>query len=227
MFSSLRYYTVMWIGERVVADIRSAVYKHVIRMSPTFFEVTKAGEILSRLTTDTTLVQSVVGAGVSIALRSAFVLSGGLIMLFVTSPKLSLFLFGLLPVVVLPVWIYGRKVRRLSRETQDRVADSSGIASEALNAIHIVQAFTLEDLQGYRFSASVEQSFSAAKRRLFVSALLSGIIVLTAFSAIVIVLWTGARSVIDGSISAGVLVQFLFLCHLRRRQHHGDRRGMG
>ena len=210
LFSSLRYYTVMWIGERVVADIRSAVYKHVIRMSPTFFEVTKAGEILSRLTTDTTLVQSVVGAGVSIALRSAFVLSGGLIMLFVTSPKLSLFLFGLLPVVVLPVWIYGRKVRRLSRETQDRVADSSGIASEALNAIHIVQAFTLEDLQGHRFSASVEQSFSAAKRRLFVSALLSGIIVLTAFSAIVIVLWTGARSVIDGSISAGVLVQFLF-----------------
>ncbi len=214
LFSSLRYYTVMWIGERVVADIRSAIYRHVIRMDPAFFEVTKSGEILSRLTTDTTLVQSVVGAGVSIALRSGFTLVGGLIMLFVTSPRLSILLFGLLPVVVFPVLIYGRKVRRLSRETQDRVADSSGIAGEVLNAIHIVQAFTLEDLQHRRFSDSVEQSFDAARRRLSVGALLSGIIVLTAFSAIVIVLWTGARSVIDGSISAGTLVQFLFYATL-------------
>ena len=214
LFSSLRYYTVMWIGERVVADIRSAVYKHVIKMDPAFFEVTKAGDILSRLTTDTTLVQSVVGAGVSIALRSAFILVGGLIMLFITSSELGILLFGLLPVVVLPVLIYGRKVRKLSRETQDRVADSSGIAGEVLNAIHIVQAFTLEDMQNRRFSDSVERSFNAARRRFSVGALLSGIIVLTAFSAIVIVLWTGARSVIDGSISAGTLVQFLFFATL-------------
>ena len=212
--SSLRYYTVMWIGERVVADIRSAVYEHVIKMDPAFFEVTKSGEVLSRLTTDTTLVQSVVGAGVSIALRSSFILAGGLIMLFVTSSRLSILLFGLLPVVVLPVWIYGRKVRRLSRETQDRVADSSGIAGEVLNAIHIVQAFTMESLQSRRFSDAVELSFQAARRRLSVGALLSGLIVLTAFSAIVIVLWTGARFVIDGSISAGTLVQFLFYATL-------------
>ena len=212
--SSLRYYTVMWIGERVVADIRSAVYNHVIKMDPAFFEVTKSGEVLSRLTTDTTLVQSVVGAGVSIALRSSFTLAGSLVMLFITSSRLSMLLFGLLPVVVLPVWFYGRKVRKLSRETQDRVADSSGIAGEVLNAIQIVQAFTMESLQSRRFSDAVERSFIAARRRLSVAALLSGLIVLTAFSAIVIVLWTGARFVIDGSISAGTLVQFLFYAAL-------------
>ena len=212
--SSLRYYTVMWIGERVVADIRSAVYEHVIKMDPAFFEVTKSGEVLSRLTTDTTLVQSVVGAGISIALRSAFVLTGSLVMLFVTSSRLSILLFGLLPLVVLPVWFYGRKVRKLSRETQDLVADSSGIAGEVLNAINVVQAFTMESLQSRRFSDAVELSFQAARRRLSVGALLSGLIVLTAFSAIVIVLWTGARFVIDGSISAGTLVQFLFYATL-------------
>ncbi len=212
--SSLRYYTVMWIGERVVADIRSAVYKHVIRMDPTFFEVTKSGEVLSRLTTDTTLVQSVVGAGVSIALRSSFILAGGLVMLFVTSSRLGMLLFGLLPIVVIPVLIYGRKVRKLSRETQDRVADSSGIAGEVLNSIQVVQAFTLETLQNRRFSDAVERSFVAARRRLSVGALLSGLIVLCAFSAIVVVLWTGARYVIDGSISAGTLVQFLFYATL-------------
>ena len=212
--SSLRYYTVMWIGERVVADIRSAVYRHVLRMDAAFFEVTRSGEVLSRLTTDTTLVQSVVGAGVSIALRSAFILAGSLIMLFVTSTRMSILLFGLLPLVVLPIWVYGSKVRRLSRETQDRVADSSGIAGEVLNAIQVVQAFTLEALQGRRFNDAVELSFEAAKRRLSVGALLSGLIVLCSFSAIVFVLWGGARSVIDGTVSAGTLVQFLFYATL-------------
>lgn len=214
LFSSLRYYTVMWIGERAVADLRAAVYGRVLKMSPAFFETTRSGDILSRLTTDTTLVQSVVGAGLSIALRSGVSLCGGLIMLFVTSSRLSLLLFGLLPLVVLPVWLYGRKVRRLSRETQDRVADSSGIAGEALNAMQVVQAFTLEELQNRRFSAAVERSFQAARRRLSAGALLSGLIVLTAFGAVVIVLWTGARSVIEGHISAGILVQFLFYATL-------------
>lgn len=212
--SSLRYYTVMWVGERVVADIRAAVYRHVIRMDPAFFEVTRIGEVLSRLTTDTTLVQSVVGAGVSIALRSSFILAGSLVMLFVTSPRLSILLFGLLPVVVAPIWVYGRKVRKLSRETQDRIADSSGMAGETLDSIQVVQAFTLESLQSRRFGDAVERSFIAARRRLSVGALLSGLIVLCAFCAIVIVLWTGARSVIDGSISAGILVQFLFYATL-------------
>ncbi len=210
LFASLRYYLVMWIGERVVADIRSAVYQHVIKLSPTFFEVTRTGEVLSRLTTDTTLVQSVVGAGMSIALRSSFAVIGCLIMLFVTSAKLTLMILAMVPVVVLPVMLYSRKVRKLSRATQDRVADSSSIADESLNAIQLVQAFTLEALQGERFSDSVEQSFAAARRRLQVSSLLSGLIVVTAFGAIVVVLWVGAHAVVNNTISAGTLVQFVF-----------------
>ena len=209
LFASLRYYLVMWTGERVVADIRSAVYRHVIKMSPTFFEVTRTGEVLSRLTTDTTLVQAVVGAGMSIALRSAFMLTGGLIMLFVTSPRLMMYIILLVPLVVLPVILYGRKVRTLSRASQDRVADSSSIADESLHAIQIIQAFTLEEFQGKRFGASVEISFAAACRRLLVSAWLSGAIVFTAFGAIVVVLWLGAHAVIDGTMSPGALGQFL------------------
>ena len=212
--SSLRYYTVMWLGERVVADMRAAVYKHIIRMELAFFETTRSGEALSRLTTDTTLVQSIVGAGLSIALRSLFVLIGGLIMLFVTSSRLTLLLFGLLPLVVLPIWVYSRKIRRLSRATQDQIAASSGIAGEVLNAIHLVQAFNLEDFQQRRFSQAVERSFDAARRRFSMGALLSGSAALTAFGAVVVVLWVGARFVMDGSISAGVLVQFLFYATL-------------
>jgi ATP-binding cassette subfamily B protein len=209
LFGSLRYYLVMWIGERVVADIRATVYNHVIKMSPTFFEVTRTGEVLSRLTTDTTLVQSVVGAGMSIALRSSFMVIGCLIMLFVTSPRLTLMILLLVPVVVLPVLLYGRKVRRLSRATQDRIADSSGIADETLNAIQIIQAFTLERFQGQRFTESVEDSFSAARHRLQVSSLLSGVIILTAFGSIVVVLWLGAHAVVDGTMTPGTLGQFL------------------
>jgi ATP-binding cassette subfamily B protein len=208
-FASMRYYLVMWIGERVTADIRATVYSHVLRMSPTFFEVTRTGEVLSRLTADTTLVQSVVGAGLSIALRSGFMLIGAFIMLFVTSTRLTLLTLVLVPVVVLPVWIYGRRIRRLSRDSQDRIADSSGIAEEVLNAIQVVQAFTLEKFQDRRFAESVERSFATARKRLRASALLSGLIVLTSFGAIVIVLWIGARSVVSGSVTPGTLGQFL------------------
>ncbi|HIF50889.1 MAG TPA: ATP-binding cassette domain-containing protein [Thiotrichaceae bacterium] len=209
IFGSLRYYLVMWIGERVVADIRSAVYKHVIKMSPTFFEVTRTGEVLSRLTTDTTLVQSVFGAGMSIALRSLFSVFGCLIMLFITSPKLTSMIIILIPVVVVPILVYGRKVRRLSRANQDRVADSSSIADESLNAIHVIQAFTLETFLGDRFSDSVEESFKAARQRIQVSSILSGTIILTAFGAMVFVLWLGAHAVVDGSMSPGTMGQFL------------------
>ncbi len=209
LFGSCRYYLVMWIGERVVADIRAAVYKHVIKMSPTFFEVTRTGEVLSRLTTDTTLVQTVVGSGMSMALRSAFILLGAMVMLFVTSPRLTLYIILLVPLAVLPIILYGRKIRKLSRASQDRVADSSSIAAESLNAIQIIQAFTLEDFQGRRFGDSVEVSFAAARRRLQVSAWLLGTIILTAFGAIVVVIWLGAYAVADGSMSLGALAQFL------------------
>jgi len=206
---ALRYYLVMWIGERVVADIRAAVYKHVIKMSPTFFEVTRTGEVLSRLTTDTTLVQTVFGAGMSIALRSLFSVIGCLIMLFVTSPKLTSIIIVLIPVVVAPILFYSRKVRRLSRANQDRMADSSSIADESLNAMHVIQAFTLERFLGERFSDSVEETFKAAKQRLRVSSVLSGTIILTVFGAMVFVLWLGAHAVADGSMSPGTLGQFL------------------
>lgn len=208
-FSALRFYYVMWIGERVVADIRAKVYRHIISMSPTFFEVTRTGEVLSRLTTDTTLVQSVVGAGISIALRSSFILAGGLIMLFITSTRLTLLILVLIPLVVAPILFYGRRIRRLSRDSQDRVADASGVASESLNGIQVVQAFTMETFQGNRFSDAVELAFRTARRRLQASAFLSGTIVLVSFSAIIIVLWTGAQAVIGGTLSHGTLGQFL------------------
>ena len=210
LFSALRYYFVMWIGERVVADIRSRVYRHIIEMSPAFFEVTRTGEVLSRLTTDTTLVQSVVGAGISIALRSFFTVTGGLIMLFITSAKLTGMILLIIPVVVGTVWFYGRKVRRLSRASQDRIADSSGIAGESLNAMQIVQAFTLEEFLGKRFANSIELSFTAALKRLQASACMSGTIVLIAFCSVICILWIGAHEVINGNMTAGVLVQFIF-----------------
>ena len=213
-FAGMRYYLVMWIGERVVADIRNAVYRHVIHLSPTFFEVTRTGEVLSRLTADTTLVQSVVGAGISIALRSFIMLMGGMVMLFVTSTKLAGLILVLVPLVVLPILIYGRKVRRLSRASQDRVADSSGVAGEVLNAINVIQAFTLEEFQARRFGDAVERAFLAARQRLRTSALLSGLIVFTSFGAVVVVLWVGARSVAGGSVSAGTLSQFLLYATL-------------
>ncbi len=213
-FAGMRYYLVMWIGERVVADIRNAVYRHVIHLSPTFFEITRTGEVLSRLTADTTLVQSVVGAGISIALRSFIMLMGGMVMLFVTSTKLAGLILVLVPLVVLPILFYGRKVRRLSRASQDRVADSSGVAGEVLNAINVIQAFTLEEFQARRFGEAVERAFLAARSRLRTGALLSGLIVLTSFGAVVVVLWVGARSVASGSVTAGTLSQFLLYATL-------------
>ena len=209
LFASLRYYLVMWIGERVVADIRYSVYKHIIKMSPTFFEVTRTGEVLSRLTTDTVLVQTVFGAGISIALRSLFSVIGCLIMLFVTSPQLTLIILVLIPIVVVPVLLYSRKVRKLSRANQDRIADSSSIASESLYAVHLVQAFTLENFFSERFSQSVEETFKTARQRLKISSLLSGTIILTTFGTMIIVLWIGAYAVVDGTMSPGTLGQFL------------------
>jgi ATP-binding cassette subfamily B protein len=149
-FAALRFYYVTWLGERLVADIRQAVYGRVIAMDPAFFETTKTGEVLSRLNTDTTLVQTIAGSSLSIALRSAISLTGALVMLTLTSPRLTGVLALFLPVIVAPLVMVGRKVRRLSRDAQDRVADSSGLAGETLNAIQTVQAYTLEALQRHR-----------------------------------------------------------------------------
>src|SRR5688572_3572445 len=177
-FASLRMYLVGWIGERVVADLRSAVYRRVIHMDPAFFEVTKTGEVLSRLTTDTTLIQSLAGAGLSILLRSSVSFVGSLLLMLYTSPKLALLILALVPTVLLPMVLFGRKVRRLSRDSQDRVADTSGLAGEALNAIQTVQAFTLESLLGQRFDTAVESSFDTAIRRTVVRAWLIAVAII-------------------------------------------------
>lgn len=208
-FSSMRFYLVSWLGERVVADIRSAVYRHILHLSPTFFEVTRTGEVLSRLTTDTTLIQSVVGSSLSVALRSALTLIGGLAMLAVTSPRLTAMILVLVPLVIGPILFFGRRLRQLSRESQDRIADASGLAGETLNAIHIVQAFTLEPLQGRRFSESVEISFVTAQKRIRTRALLTAVAIAIVFGAVVFVLWMGAHDVISRRMSGGELGQFL------------------
>jgi ATP-binding cassette, subfamily B, bacterial len=209
LFTAARFYLVSWLGERVVADIRSAVYKHVIGMSPSFFETTRTGEVLSRLTTDTTLIQVVVGTSLSMALRNILLVSGGLVMLAITSLRLTGYTVGLLLVVVLPIIVFGRKVRKLSRATQDRIADSSALAGEKLNAVSTVQAFTQTRREAARFGESVEVSFATALRRIRARAALTAIMIVLVFGAIVLVLWLGARAVLDGSMTPGELSQFV------------------
>src|SRR3954469_13246511 len=208
-FAALRMYLVNWIGERVVADLRSAVYRRVLRMDPAFFEVTKTGEVLSRLTTDTTLIQSLSGIGLSILLRSTVSFLGSLVLLLMTSLKLALIIFALIPTVLLPMLIFGRRVRRLSRDSQDRVADTSGLAGETLHAIQTVQAFTLEELHGRRYDDMVEKSFDTAVRRTRVRAWLIAAAIMTTFSAVTLVLWLGARAVLHGTMTGGDLAKFL------------------
>jgi len=209
LFASMRYYLVTWLGERVVADIRNAVYARVIRMDPAFFEVTRTGEVLSRLTTDTTLVQSISGSGLSIALRSTLSLIGGLIMLILTSPQMAAYTLVGIVVVVLPVIIVGRYIRKLSRQSQDRVADTSGLAGETLNAMQTVQSFTLEDLQIDRFGQAVKSSFLTAVRRIRMNAVLIGLAFVLVFCMLTLFLWMGSRAVVAGAMTGGQLGQFL------------------
>jgi ATP-binding cassette subfamily B protein len=209
LFTAARYYFVSWLGERIVADIRSEVYRHVIEMSPAFFETTRTGEVLSRLTTDTTLIQTVVGTSFSMALRNMLLIVGGLAMLAITSPLLTGYTIGLLLVVILPTVAFGRKVRRLSRAAQDRVADASALAGERLYAVSTVQAFTQTDREAKRFGESVEEAFATAKKRIGTRATLTAIMIVMVFGAIVLVLWLGARSVLDGTMTAGQLSAFV------------------
>jgi ATP-binding cassette subfamily B protein len=207
--AALRFYLVTWLGERVVADLRSAVYRRVVRMDPLFYETTRVGEVLSRLTTDTTLVQAISGVNLSIILRSSLSLIGGLVMLGLTSPKLMGIMLVLIPVVVVPLIVIGRRVRSLSRASQDRIADTSGLAGETLNAIQTVQAFTLEELQSERYRKAVEDSFVTAIRRTRVRAALTAIGITLVFAGITYVLWLGLRQVIAGTMTGGQIFQFL------------------
>ena len=209
LFAALRYYLVTWLGERVVADIRNAVYARVIRMDPAFFEITRTGEVLSRLTTDTTLVQSISGSGLSIALRSTLSLVGGLVMLVLTSPRMASYTLVGIVVVVVPVIVVGRFIRRLSRQSQDRVADTSGLAGETLNAMQTVQSFTLEDLQTSRYADAVKASFQTAVRRIRMNAVLVAVAFVLVFSMLTLFLWGGSRAVLTGEMTGGQLGQFL------------------
>ena len=205
-----RFYLVSWLGERVVADLRKAVFDRVLALHPGFFEVTKTGEILSRLTTDTTLLQSVIGSSASMALRSALNFMGGIVMLFVTNAKLAGLVLLVVPIVVVPILIYGRRVRKLSRASQDRVADLGAFAEEAFNAIQTVQAFTHEAEDRKYFSVQVKSTFDTAIRRTWARGLLSAIVILLIFNAIAIILWIGGQGVINGEISGGELAAFVF-----------------
>jgi ATP-binding cassette subfamily B protein len=209
VFAALRFYLVSWLGERVVADLRAAIYSRVIRMDPAFFEITRTGEVLSRLTADTTLVQSIAGVNLSITLRSSISLVGSLVMLAVTSLKLTAVLVVLIPVVIAPLIVLGRRVRRQSRDSQDRIADTSGIADETLNAIQTVQAFTLEAINARRYADAVEGSFDAAVRRTKTRSTLTAVATMLVFGAITLVLWLGAHDVVRGTMSGGELGQFL------------------
>ena len=209
-----RYYTVSWVGERVAADLRNAVYARMLRQSPEFFETLQTGEVLSRLTGDTTLIQAVVGSSVSMGLRSLFQFVGGMLMLAVTSPRLFGLIVGLMALLAVPIVLVGRHVRRLSRESQDRIADASALAGEVLNAMPTVQAFTQEHNEARRFAARTETGFRTAVRRSRVRAAMTALIIGAVMGTIIFVLWIGARQVQAGSLSLGELGAFMLYAAL-------------
>ena len=206
-FSAARFYMVSWLGERITADLRNAVYAHVLRQSPEFFETTKTGEVLSRLTTDTTLVQTVVGSSLSMGLRNVVMGIGALLALVVTNPLIMTQVLGILVVVVLPSIYFGRRVRKLSRASQDRVADSSAIAAEVLSEIPVVQSYVQESREAARFDRSTEAAFITARKRTRVRALLVAFMITATFGALLWGLYQGTQAVLDGRVSAGHLGQ--------------------
>ncbi|MCP5261827.1 MAG: ABC transporter transmembrane domain-containing protein [Burkholderiaceae bacterium] len=207
LFSAARFYMVSWLGERITADLRNAVYKHVLRQSPEFFETTQTGEVLSRLTVDTTLVQTVVGSSLSMGLRNTVMGIGALLMLIWTNPTVMIQVLGILVVIVLPSLWFGRRVRKLSRTSQDRVADSSAIAAEVLNAIPVVQSYVAESREATRFDASTDNAFQAAVRRSRARSVLVAFIIIATSAALLWGLYQGTQAVMAGRISAGHLGQ--------------------
>ncbi len=207
LFSALRFYAVTWLGERVTADLRNAVYAHVVTQSPEFFESTQTGEVLSRLTTDTTLVQTVVGSSLSMGLRNAVLGIGAMTMLVFTNPVVMTQVLGILIIVVLPSLYFGRRVRKLSRASQDRVADTSAIAAEVLNAIPVVQSYTQEQREAKRFDTATEAAFGTAVKRTRMRAFLVAFIITATFGALLWGLYQGTQAVAHGDISAGHLGQ--------------------
>ena len=214
LMTASRFYVMSWLGERVVADIRQRVFENVLRQSPSYFETLQTGEVLSRMTSDTTLIQTLVGSSISIALRSLVMLLGGMTLMLVTSAWLAGVMIVLLLLIVLPLWALGRRVRKMSRASQDKVADTSAMAGEVLNAITTVQAFVREPHEQKRFNSAVEIAFSEAKKRIKMRSLLTAMVIVMAFAVIVFVLWIGARQVTAGVISLGELTQFVLYAML-------------
>lgn len=205
-----RFYLMSWLGERVCADIRKAVFDRLLALHPSYFEENRSGEIMSRLTTDTTLLQSIIGSSFSMALRSLLMLVGGLLMLVLTNLKLTLMVVGCVPVVLLPMLYYGRKVRRLARESQDSIADVGTYAGEIIQNIKVVQSYTRESQEKKAFGAEVENAFSVARQRVQQRAVLIAAVIFLAFGAISIMLWVGGMDVLAGRISEGELAAFVF-----------------
>jgi len=207
--TALRFYFVTWLGERVVADIRAAIYSHILKLSPSFFETVRTGEVLSRLTADTTLIQTVVGSSLSVALRNILMILGGVVMLIFTSAQLTGLALLLVPAIVVPLVVFGRRVRGLSRIAQDRLADATAYAGETLSAVHTVQSFVHEGRDRALFGKAVEDAFAAARARVKGRALMTVSVIFLVFAGIVGVLWVGARLVLANEMTAGELSQFV------------------
>ena len=207
--SACRYYFVIWLGERVVSDVRKDVFSHVAILSPSFYDKARSGEIVSRLTADTTQIKSAVGATASMALRNTLLGLGALGAMVYTSPRLSMIVIGAIPLIVFPIIAFGRAVRRRSRNAQDTLADATAYASEAIGAIRILQAFATGNSVSRRFSSAVETAFDAARKAVAMRALLTAFAIFLIFSSVIAVLWIGARDVMAGTMTPGLLSQFL------------------
>ncbi len=205
-----RFFLMLSTGERVIADIRRAVFDHILRFAPGYFETVRTGEVISRLTNDTTLLQAVVGYGFSLALRNTLLLAGALVMLLITNLKLTLIVLVLAPLIVLPVILIGRRVRRASRDSQDRVADVSAFVDEALHEVRTVQAYVHEDATRRDFAAHVEAAYAVGVRRIAQSAMLVGLVMLIVFGGVGVILWKGGHDVLAGNLTAGDLSAFIF-----------------
>ena len=206
----VRFYLVSWIGERVVADIRRQVFNHLIGLHPGFYENNRSSEIQSRLTTDTTLLQSVIGSSLSLFLRNSLMVIGGVVLLFVTNPKLTSIVVVALPLVLVPILFFGRRVRSLSRQSQDRIADVGSYVAEALGQIKTVQAYNHQQQDQQRFASTVEQAFATARKRILQRAWLITLVILLVLGAVGVMLWVGGMDVIAGRITGGELAAFVF-----------------
>ena len=208
--SGARFYLVSWLGERVVGDLRRDLFAHVVRLGPAWFEIKRSGDAMSRISADAQLIEQVIGSSASVALRNSLMCVGGVAMLVITNPKLALLVLAVVPLVVAPIILFGRKVRRLSREAQARMADMVSEGGETLDAVRTVQAFAQEERATQRFGEATERAFDAARRRVAQRAVMTTLVIFIVFAAVGFLLWMGGHDVLDGRISAGDLTAFVF-----------------